>query len=80
MTRSGASLDEELGELCNAAALQRTASLERTGGASPALNELDACGILERTASLEHGGGEAALPFSSSRPAGWLADLLSSNF
>ena len=40
------------------AATQRTGrfgDLKRTGGASPALNEPDACGILERTASLEHG-------------------------
>ena len=35
---------------------QRTASLERTGRALPALNEPDSCGILGRTASLEHGG------------------------
>ncbi len=36
--------------------MERTASLERTGRASPASHEPDACGILERTASLEHGG------------------------
>ena len=41
--------------------------LKRTGRASPALNEPDACGILRRTASLEHGAAAAAQRFG--RPA-----------